>query len=861
MPRRDSNLPSHPGRPYYYPGGGPGGGNYLTIEEADSRYFRPEVGGSIRGNTRFHGLVLDGEDRPFTRLTTSNRAPTTSDEAPEGTLWAYTGSPGSGGVSQVQVEDDNTSPTVASLLKFQGDVLSVVGGVAEFDLDGRYYPRDEIDDLFLTKDAADSRFFRPDVGGLISGDLVFGGSLEDTSGRPITRLQTSNRAPTTSDEAPEGTLWAYTGNPGQGTATRVQIEDDITGPLTAELLKFPGDLINASGPVAELDFDGRYYTKEASNERYYTKEDSDGRFFRPDVGGLISGDVVLTGTVEDGEARPFARLQTSNRAPTASDEAPVGTLWAYTGVPGDGGPSSVQIEDDTEGPAVASLLKFQGDVFSVVGGVAEFDLDGRYAALSHRHPWGELDDAPDTATRWPSWSEVSGEVPFYTKNEADGRYFRPAVGGTVDGDVVFAGVVEDPEARPFTRLQTSSRAPTGSDQAPEGTLWAYAGPPGSGGVSQVQVEGSDGTPRTVSLFRFTDIQIGGSGAVASISFDSRYRKIGDRLAWGDLDDVPGVFPPENHTLESHSGSLGWGRLTGYPSLTAGAGLTGGGSLSSSRTVAVDFGTGSNQVPRGNHNHDARRLRPAVGGNISGGLFLTGAVEDGDGRPFTRLTTSNRAPTDSDQAPEGTLWAYTGSAGPGGGVTPIQVEDDSLGPVEASVLKFQGSVLDVVGGVASLDLDGRYSALGHTHSWGEISGKPASYTPTAHTHPWGEVTGKPATATRWPSWSEATNKPSTFAPSAHTHGDSDLPTEMSAKEFATTLGSIRIGGGTGNYRAYNFTTRSSNATWYFDRAIVEYLEFRRHENGGGFSSPFRFDFMDDSLRVAGDLRAGAVYDNR
>src|SRR5690606_35256984 len=91
----------------------------------------------------------------------------------------------------------------------------------------------------------------------------------------------------------------------------------------------------------------------------------------------------------------------------------------------------------------------------------------------------------------------------------------------------------------------------------------------------------------------------------------------------------------------------------------------------------------------------------------------------------------------------------------------------------------------------------------------------------------------------------------------TLSDARLPSEMSAKEFATALGSIRIGGGTGDYRTYNFTTRSSQATWYFDRSIVQYLEFRRHENGSSFSSPFRFDFMDDSLTVAGGVTAGGT----
>ena len=35
--------------------------------------------------------------------------------------------------------------------------------------------------------------------------------------------------------------------------------------------------------------------------------------------------------------------------------------------------------------------------------------------------------------------------------------------------------------------------------------------------------------------------------------------------------------------------------------------------------------------------------------------------------------------------------------------------------------------------------------------------------------WSYITNKPATATRWPSWGEVTGKPSSFTPSTHTHG--------------------------------------------------------------------------------------------
>ena len=49
--------------------------------------------------------------------------------------------------------------------------------------------------------------------------------------------------------------------------------------------------------------------------------------------------------------------------------------------------------------------------------------------------------------------------------------------------------------------------------------------------------------------------------------------------------------------------------------------------------------------------------------------------------------------------------------------------------------------------------------GHGHTWGQVSGKPATFTPSAHTHLWADLTDKPAT----------------FAPSAHSHAQTDIAT--------------------------------------------------------------------------------------
>jgi hypothetical protein len=54
------------------------------------------------------------------------------------------------------------------------------------------------------------------------------------------------------------------------------------------------------------------------------------------------------------------------------------------------------------------------------------------------------------------------------------------------------------------------------------------------------------------------------------------------------------------------------------------------------------------------------------------------------------------------------------------------------------------------------------------TWGEVTGKPSTFSPESHTHAWGDVTGVPAYTIRWATWSEVTGKPSTFPPESHTH---------------------------------------------------------------------------------------------
>lgn len=65
--------------------------------------------------------------------------------------------------------------------------------------------------------------------------------------------------------------------------------------------------------------------------------------------------------------------------------------------------------------------------------------------------------------------------------------------------------------------------------------------------------------------------------------------------------------------------------------------------------------------------------------------------------------------------------------------------------------------------------------------GLVDGKANS----SHTHSWSQISGAPATATRWPSWGEVTGKPGSFTPSSHTHDWSQITGKPDLKNWSET----------------------------------------------------------------------------
>ncbi|WNO10440.1 phage tail protein [Teredinibacter sp. KSP-S5-2] len=56
-------------------------------------------------------------------------------------------------------------------------------------------------------------------------------------------------------------------------------------------------------------------------------------------------------------------------------------------------------------------------------------------------------------------------------------------------------------------------------------------------------------------------------------------------------------------------------------------------------------------------------------------------------------------------------------------------------------------------------DARYAGKQHTHNWGQVTGKPTTFTPAAHTHTWTQISGRPTS----------------MPPTPHYHDDRYTPT--------------------------------------------------------------------------------------
>jgi hypothetical protein len=241
--------------------------------------------------------------------------------------------------------------------------------------------------------------------------------------------------------------------------------------------------------------------------------------------------------------------------------------------------------------------------------------------------------------------------------------------------------------------------------------------------------------------------------------DARYSLLGHTHTWNDVSNKPLTFTPSAHTHPytevtgitagtgiTYTGGVIASTITQYTNAMARAAISAGGLLSYNSTTGVMSlatvpWTSVTGAPDFSGVPLTRALTVAGTNNnivVSGGTQTLGA---------DRTWTVDLVPIHANPLSGGsaTQVAYftTDVFGRVTGVSnvaisyPVTSVNGQTGAVSLTTTNIpEGTNLywTVARG------DARYSLLGHTHTWNDISGKPVTFAPSAHTHPYTEVTG-------------------------------------------------------------------------------------------------------------------------
>lgn len=201
----------------------------------------------------------------------------------------------------------------------------------------------------------------------------------------------------------------------------------------------------------------------------------------------------------------------------------------------------------------------------------------------------------------------------------------------------------------------------------------------------------------------------------------------------------GNFDPNTKANATHTHP--WSDITGTPTtlsgygitdavpssrtISAGAGLTGGGDLTANRTLSVNFGgTGSaTTVARSDHNHDSTYLK-LTGGTLTGRLTIDGGANVLELKPGA---TNDHVYISffADSQAQSTRSGYIGYGSAGTNTLTINNEM-SNGNID---LKTNGTGIVTING----------NTVWHAGNF-----NPASKADATHTHPWSSITGTPTT---------------------------------------------------------------------------------------------------------------------
>lgn len=361
----------------------------------------------------------------------------------------------------------------------------------------------------------------------------------------------------------------------------------------------------------------------------------------------------------------------------------------------------------------------------------KYPLASGTIALTADLKWSNISSKPETATRWPSWSEVTNKPSTFPVSEHnhDGRYLRWN-GSAADVSAMAWGTLT--AANGYTILSHAASS--------DGGDWGMVN---KGGKIYMQLDGY--YYQNEGQYRVTDV----SETVTALGTNGNY------LTWTKNGSISNITVPYASNAESATNAnyfLGCTNTitvagdanTYYPVMVS---TTTNKKFSNIITVWKDLGSKTASYPENHSNGSSSMLYR---------YDIRNCYWDGNGGYCTTLDARYiyaRLVSETRMLSNGVgnfcIWLR-------GGGTEYRIS--TSWNISSSDITVYYSLTNVGSSTYPVTIEPK-TDIGNGGIYNTISipcdVKYASY---AGSVAWNNVTGKPATATRWPSWSEVTNKP-------------------------------------------------------------------------------------------------------
>lgn len=450
------------------------------------------------------------------------------------------------------------------------------------------------------------------------------------------------------------------------------------------------------------------------------------------------------------------------------------------------------------------------------------------ANSSHTHPWAQVTGQPATATRWPTWSEVTSKPSLVETSRTISAGNGLSGGGSLASNrTISLGTPSTITGSSTNSVASSSHThaislnasdvgavnsvggdwdvydcsagdhSTGTDHVlilcpvsgnhnVIGSLWMErsSGHYSASKVDIIYSTSNDGTNRSAQLsvlqngyregtYSLVEITVGGTDFVALRRTGSQYFL------------TKAFF--SGHTTYKGVNARTW-YATGDVTLKSTIGLTGG---------YVVYGGSIEGNGSGLTNLNASRL--------TSGTIPTSRL------PASALIGDTTYSAGIGLSLSGTTFSVTNPFNPSGTYSGLRAQGTTKADVGlGNVPNWSGSTSTSLG-TSNTVIPSQGAVKSYVDSG--LSGKANS----SHNHSWSNITsGVPATATRWPTWSEVTSKPSTFTPSSHNHSGANItsgtiPTARGVLGTSTASGLMRHNGSSQTNGAFYSGTTNPNTT--------------------------------------------------